>query len=190
MARNQGSVRMGPISLFTLVIILCLAVLAVLAVTTANASYVMTERQAAATRATYDGERAGQELLAAVDAALAPMRSEGASAEAVLGAAESALDDFAASTRVRDALPTVTVESGILTADEAVAEAAVMGSVDPADFCGGLQANFMTDSGRGLAVVLGLRDDGTYRILSWKTTAVLDEEGSGDVLWTGAPASQ
>ena len=37
MARNQGSVRMGPVSLFTLVIILCLAVLAVLAVTTAQA---------------------------------------------------------------------------------------------------------------------------------------------------------
>ena len=35
-ARGRGSVRIGPISLFTLVIIVCLAVMAVLSVTTAQ----------------------------------------------------------------------------------------------------------------------------------------------------------
>ena len=44
MAKSRGSVRMGPISLFALIIILCLAVMAVLAVTTAQASYTLTQR--------------------------------------------------------------------------------------------------------------------------------------------------
>ena len=34
MAKPHGSVRIGPISLFTLIIVLCLAVLTVLSVTT------------------------------------------------------------------------------------------------------------------------------------------------------------
>lgn len=49
MAKPHGSVRIGPISLFTLIIILCLAVLAVLSLTTARAELSITERQAATT---------------------------------------------------------------------------------------------------------------------------------------------
>ena len=67
MARPHGSVRIGPISLFTLIIILCLAVLAVLSVTTARAELSVTERQAATTTETYQLEVRGQEFLAAVD---------------------------------------------------------------------------------------------------------------------------
>ena len=37
MAKPHGSVRIGPISLFTLIIVLCLAVLTVLSVTTSLA---------------------------------------------------------------------------------------------------------------------------------------------------------
>ena len=63
MARPHGSVRIGPISLFTLIIILCLAVLAVLSVTTARAELSVTERQAATTTETYQLEVRGQEFL-------------------------------------------------------------------------------------------------------------------------------
>ena len=62
--RGRGSVRIGPISLFALVIILCLAVMAVLSVTTAQATYAAAERQASFTTDTYANERAGQELVA------------------------------------------------------------------------------------------------------------------------------
>ena len=71
MARPHGSVRIGPISLFTLIIILCLAVLAVLSITTARAELSITERQAATTTETYQLEVQGQEFVAAVDGALA-----------------------------------------------------------------------------------------------------------------------
>ena len=45
------TVRMGPLSLFALVVALCLAVMAVLSVATANASMALAERQASFTRA-------------------------------------------------------------------------------------------------------------------------------------------
>ena len=67
--RGRGSVRIGPISLFALVIILCLAVMAVLSVTTAQATYAAAERQASFTADTYANERAGQEFAADIDAA-------------------------------------------------------------------------------------------------------------------------
>ena len=44
-----NDVRIGPISVFTLIIVICLAVLAVLAFTSANATLVTTQRQATAT---------------------------------------------------------------------------------------------------------------------------------------------
>ncbi|MEG2024523.1 MAG: S4A5 electrogenic sodium bicarbonate cotransporter 4 [Gordonibacter sp.] len=76
-APRRGSVRIGPISLFTLIITLCLAVMAVLSVTTAQATYVAAERQALFTSDTYANERAAQEFTAKVDAALASVRAAG-----------------------------------------------------------------------------------------------------------------
>ena len=69
MAKPHGSVRIGPISLFTLIIVLCLAVLTVLSVTTSLAELSTTERQAATE--TYQLESVGQQFVADIDAALA-----------------------------------------------------------------------------------------------------------------------
>ncbi|MFR7493480.1 MAG: hypothetical protein ACLUVF_01945 [Adlercreutzia sp.] len=71
MAKPHGSVRIGPISLFALIIVLCLAVLTVLSVTTSLAELSTTERQAATTTETYQLEAVGQQFVADVDAALA-----------------------------------------------------------------------------------------------------------------------
>ena len=70
MAKPHGSVRIGPISLFTLIIVLCLAVLTVLSVTTSLAE-LSTERQAATTTETYQLESVAQQFVADIDAALA-----------------------------------------------------------------------------------------------------------------------
>lgn len=77
MAKPHGSVRIGPISLFTLIIILCLSVLAVLSVTTAQAEYSITQRQADTTTETYQLESAGQALVSRVDGVLAGVRQAG-----------------------------------------------------------------------------------------------------------------
>lgn len=111
MSGAKGSVRIGPISLFTLTIILCLAVLAVLAVTTAQATYAAAEKQASFTTDTYTNEAAAQQFVADVDTALAPVRASGGGLSAALDAVEGVLPDEA---QLEDSTvhATFTTESG------------------------------------------------------------------------------
>ena len=55
---REENVRIGPVSVFTLIIIICLAVLAVLTISTANASLVLSQRQAVAAHELYLDETA------------------------------------------------------------------------------------------------------------------------------------
>ena len=48
-----------------------------------------------------------------------------------------------------------------------------------------VRAEFSCDNGRTLAIVVTIRDDGTYRIDKWKMTAVQNEEEPAGKLWTG-----
>lgn len=75
MTRKTEGVRIGPISLVTLISILLLAVLAMLCVTSANAAQTMAERQAASTTETYALDSCGQNAVAAFDARLAKTKS-------------------------------------------------------------------------------------------------------------------
>ena len=96
MSGSNSSVRIGPISLFTLVIILCLAVMAVLSATTAQATYAAAEKQALFTDDTYANESAAQSAVAAIAAALAPVRDAGGGLDAALAAVDKALPADAA----------------------------------------------------------------------------------------------
>lgn len=71
MTGRQGAVRMGPVSILVLTIMLCLAVMAVLALTTAQAEESITQRQEESTVEMYQNELEGQMFLARLDAALA-----------------------------------------------------------------------------------------------------------------------
>lgn len=77
--RQKGSVRMGPISLFALIILLSLAVLSVLAASTAQATYASATKQARFTTDTYSNEVAAQELIRSIDTELAHVQSKGGS---------------------------------------------------------------------------------------------------------------
>lgn len=72
-SRKGGTenVRMGPIALFTLIAVLCLAVLAVLATSTAGATVALSQRRARATSQLYLQEQAAQVFVATLDAGLA-----------------------------------------------------------------------------------------------------------------------
>lgn len=94
-ARGRGSVRIGPMSLFALVIILCLAVMAVLSVTTAQATFAAAEKQAAFTADTYANERAAQEFVAEVGTALATTRAAGGGLDEAIAAVERVLPEGA-----------------------------------------------------------------------------------------------
>lgn len=201
-------VRMGSISLFALVIIICMAVLAVLSLSTANASLVMSQRQAVATSELYLAERSAQEFVAGIDGVLAGMRGPGAGGS---GQSEVSL--------ARDGRDNVKVdEQGFVMVEEAEravrapADAGEPGNSAPAasravssalesiraaayDVAGGkvsiaasvagdkVSAEFACENGRVLGIVVAIRDDGTYRIDRWKMSAVQNqEEPNGQLL--------
>ncbi|WP_241158196.1 S4A5 electrogenic sodium bicarbonate cotransporter 4 [Adlercreutzia sp. ZJ138] len=166
MTRGSGSVRIGPVSVFSLVIVLCLAVMAVLAVSTAQAAYTAAEKQAWFTSATYNNEQAAQSFVAEIDGALAGVRTDRSAANA-----EEANAD--------------------VVADALVAVADVISAYEGAYIDGNqVGAEFSSDSGRTLSVVLTIRDDATYEISQWRATTQWNEAGSGEVLWSGSAQSR
>ena len=194
MARPHGSVRIGPISLFTLIIILCLAVLAVLSITTARAELSITERQAATTTETYQLEVQGQEFVAAVDGALASggeTALEAVLAEYGIAVTAAPAGDAAAAGAVPagEAIEDETSSGGTASAagttisddDEGAGAITVSGTFDGEL----ISATFAMDSGRTLAVVLRVSNNDTYTIEQWKTTTQWTDDGAGENLWLG-----
>lgn len=179
MAKPHGSVRIGPISLFALIIILCLSVLAVLSITTARAELSITQRQADTTTETYQLERVGQTFLAEVDGAL-----QNGTLPEVLEAwgIQEGADDAAAA------------EGGETIADEGIGGEAAEGTsvvrdelVTSAGTADGnrIDAVFSMPSGRTLTVALGLNPNGTYTLEQWKVTTQWTDDGAGENLWLG-----
>ena len=75
-------VRMGPITILSMVIVLSLATMAVLSFTTARAAQRTADKQAQATEALYACEMAGQQFAAQVDALLAEQPAGTSAAQA------------------------------------------------------------------------------------------------------------
>ena len=169
MARGNSSVRMGPISLFALVIIICLAVMAVLALATARAGLARSERQADSVSALYANERAGQELVARVDALLAQAREDGLDRDGATGLLADALPGLA------DAAASTAAAADLLPQVDAA-------SVDPADATATVR--FATESGRLLDIELTVTADLTCETSSWKATTLWTEDTS-DTVWSG-----
>lgn len=155
MAKPHGSVRIGPISLFALIIILCLAVLAVLSLSTSMAELNISERQAQTTTETYQLESVGQTFVADVDAALV----------------EGTLDEVLPAWGVADDSPGV-VRDPLVTCS---------GTYDGSL----ITATFSVESGRQLACVLRINTDKTYTIEQWKVTTQWLDDGTGETLWLG-----
>lgn len=163
MERRPSTVRMGPISVFALVIILCLAVLGVLSVTSASAGSALAQRQAEFTEDDYRNEIAGQRLYAFADDALAAVRAQGGDVQAAAAALDAAVADLAArSTEGLDPAP--------------AASASLHGAV--------LAVHIQAQSGRCLDIELAIQPDATLSVASWKATTLWTEDTT-DRLWTG-----
>ena len=177
--RKSGSVRIGPISLFALIIILCLAVLSVLAVTTSQSMYRLAELQATATEGMYQDEAAAQDMLARIDAVLADARRNGDEQQAA-SMVENELEDI-----VRDIArryePEVAVDAVYVNMEQVRRSATISideDTVARTEATGdAVSAHFQTPRGRVLDVVIRIDDDATYKILSWKTSTVWSEAG-------------
>lgn len=143
---HEERIRIGPISVFTLIAVICLAVLAVLAFSTANAAYTMSQRQATSISGIYLNEMAAQEFIAGVDETLVTRGSSDldSSLPSLCNAAKDAADG-----RVE-------------------VSASVVSNV--------VYAEFTNDDGRILSIEVTIRDNNTYRIDKWKVTAVQNEE--------------
>lgn len=159
------NVRIGPISVITLIIVICMAVLAVLAASTSHASSTIAERQAEGYQTMYLNELAGQEFVAGIDDALAPVRRVSGSAAEGAAAVKQSLDKICANAR-----------------------AAADGRVDcVADIKGNtVTAEFVCEDTRRLNVAITIRDDATYRIEEWKSTSAQQDAQTTGTLWAGA----
>ena len=159
-----NDVRIGPISVFTLIIVICLAVLAVLAFTSANATLVMTQRQATATSELYLDEAAAQQFVAGVDDELSTVRTAGGTGADAVQA-------------VQRALPALTEAARASSGGRVSVSASMDGD--------SVRAEFSCANGRMLTIVVTIRNDATFRIDKWKMTAVQNEEEPAGRLWTG-----
>ena len=189
--------RIGSISVFALVVIICLAVLAVLAFSTANASLLMSERQATATSELYLDERAAQEFVAGIDDVLAGIREkdEKPSGSVVIeivrderGNAVYDENGFMVIKEIDDGgqgkadskkgAEGVRAISDMLLDLRDKAQSAGDGKVSVTSHVSGnkVSAEFTCQNGRTLSIVVTIRNNATYRIDKWKMSAVQNEE--------------
>lgn len=168
MEESRGSVRIGPISLFVLIMVLCLAVLAVLSLQTARAEQSITGQQALIIEDTYSNEIAGQEFVAQLDAVLVQGRNGSMSSEDTMRAVAEFVEDL----NVRDGLEasmettTVTYGSSVNTNTQ-------------------INAVFLKESGRKLVAGIRIEPDMSYTVVSWLVSTQWVEPGSEIVFWLG-----
>ena len=175
MSRNTGSVRMGPISLITLVIVMCLAVLTVLTIATAHAGSNVAHKQADFTTDTYTNEIEAQNLMADVDGILATVRTYDGGKEDALAALRDANIAFTPDTREGLNIIIDDETGDISSVDHKSTSISI---TDDA-----VEATFVQTSGRCLTITLRINDDATYTLTKWKATTLWDEDAENNALW-------
>jgi len=157
---RRPTVRMGLITLFTLVIMLSLAVMAVLSITTSKAQLTMAQRYATSTSDAYDLETKGNEFLASLDSVLAQHRAAGATLSDASGELSASVASIGTTATTQDI----------------VATASMQGS--------SVSASFVNKDGRQLSVTVALNNDLTYSISQWKLISTRSNGATSDTLWS------
>lgn len=183
MAKPHGSVRIGPISLFALIIILCLAVLSVLSLTTARAELSITERQAQTTTETYQLETAGQTFVMEVhnalrDGDLVAVLKEWGVVDNSTAVSDAAADSGAAGEVIADETIGGTDDFGYSVVRDSLLTCS--GSYNGQR----IEATFSLESGRQLYLVMRVSTT-SYFIEQWKVTTQWTDDGTGENLWLG-----
>lgn len=163
MARKKNTgLRIGPISLLTLISVLLMAVLAMLCITTSNAASAMSKRQATGTTASYALESCGQEFLAQMDTVA---HAAGGSGKEAVSAIATKLDDLK-----EQALEQADADD--LSFEASTKDSTVTFTVTASD-------------GRTLNAAVTFSDDLTYSIDQWKITTAQSDE-TEENLWSGS----
>lgn len=165
-SQSSEGVRIGPISLLTLISVLLLAVLAMLCVTTSNAARAMSRRQAAAATSSYQIETCGQAMLATLDDAAHANGTDAASAVSGIAARLDTIKQDAAETAGTDDLDI----------DASTDGSAVSFTISASD-------------GRKLEARVTFSDDLSYSVDEWKVTTTQSDQADSDTLWAGSAAN-
>lgn len=166
-AKQADGMRIGPVSLLTLIAVLLLAVLAMLCVTTANAAGAMADRQADAIEQTYRIDSCGQALLAGIDEVVATER-DGASAAETAAIAGKMSDEI--------------VERALAQSDSEGVEASIDADGDT------IALHVSQQGGKSLEAAVKVNGDSSYTIESWQITTT--RELPQETLWAGSATSK
>ena len=197
---SQTSVRIGPISLFALIAVICLATLAVLSITTAGASLRLASLQADSMTQQYQAELAAQTFVANVDAGYADATLNAERLAAQKAAADKLAADQAARAgqpapttsatpadpttpqppaaagSLAESRPAICAEASAATDDVIIVTAQLDGST--------INAQFACPSERILDISIELDAGGSYRITKWNMTAKVNSAET-ETLWSG-----
>lgn len=165
MAKQQTQgMRMGPITLVTVISVLLLAVLAVLCIATGNATQTMAQRHAEATAETYAIDACGQAMVAGIS-------------DAAQGAGSGAAAATNVATRIEPIKENAQQQSG---ASDLTINVAVDGST--------VSFTVSAESGKTLSARTTIADGGAVSINEWKVSST--QESEEETLWSGTQANQ
>ncbi len=205
--------RMGSLNLLVLVIALCLAVMGVLSVVTAQASGNLSARQAETSQELYAEESAAQYMLSEVDGILANVRQGHVRSSRMTGTISDASERICAAAEELETSQAVGLTASLetftpnstssskasgqsgITLDDNPFGSGQTASQEPTispflaesmEGCtGGVTFTLKTPSGLNLACMIGLYPDGTYTIFQWETFRSWNEAVRNEMLWTG-----
>lgn len=183
--RNQRtSMRMGVLDLFVVIIGICLAVLAVLALSTSMASLRLSERQTQSMQHIYDVDTAGQRFAADLDGKVQDVVLSGVAASDMLAEINRQLADVVDD--VASASAEILVEAEVRQPDQMASSFSDEYSAsDLTRFIGGVRVLFTSDDGYLLTCLFGIDDKGAVEALTWKSTRIWDESAQNEQLWLG-----
>ena len=181
---QRSSMRMGVLDLFVVIIGICLAVLAVLALSTSMASLRLSERQAQNMQQIYNVDTAGQRFAADLDGKVKDAMASGTTAADLLQAVNGELVDLIDD--VASASDAILVEAEIRQPDQMTSSFdEEFDTTELPKYVGGVRALFTSEDGYLLTCLFGIDDTGAVEALTWKSTRIWDESAQNEKLWQG-----
>ncbi|MCI9129598.1 MAG: hypothetical protein HFJ65_04740 [Eggerthellaceae bacterium] len=184
-ASRRQATRLGALSIFVIVIGLCIAVLSVLSLASSQASARLSEKQAESVQQMYDLEQVGQTFCAHLDSWLKALSDSGADTNSALRVLTTRVSDAAV-----ESASFVTLREGdeiqVSNAEVLIgADFSTMTGTDAGRYPGGAFVTFTNQAGQQLICTVGITQDLGYQVLEWKMTRAWNEDAGNEKLWQG-----
>lgn len=181
---KRSSTRMGVLDLFALVIGICVAILAVLALATSLASLRLSERQVESMQHIYEVDSAAEVFEAELDRSLERLELRGIAPDGIYGTLRDEMPSIVA--EVSKQSDWILVEARPLKLDE-MASLLGRGADDSLirRYATGVHAKLTSESGYMVDSVFGIADSRGYDVLMWNSMKSWDENAQNEQLWLG-----